>query len=142
MKYIFILSLLLLAHCKEVKLEHRCALRKCPAYYTNYIDSLERSIVLQEQYVKLKEDLLIKATYDENLRNMIILIDKRFFTCASQSKLSRNFHAKKNNTDLREIHETDRYFMDRFTEHYNILSMCYKSAYADMHNLKDYEPIK
>ena len=112
----------------------------CPEYFVNFWNSTITHVEAQDKYMEKRESFRLKHTYNQQALKELIEIEKPILPCLESTPLGnaeerRKFFIKMRYSDQRAVHETDRYFQDRLSEHYDHSIICFKKADKELNKL-------
>ena len=144
--YIFLIALMVLVNCKEREQKLSCGGKPCPDYFVNYWNSSEALVETQDSYTSKRKQFRLDHTYNQPALDELLKREEKLNLCLEKTPLgnvgvSREFHRKKSNSNLREIHETDRYFQDKLSEQNLALIKCLTEAQKELDSLIAKYPI-
>ena len=111
-----------------------CGGKTCPSEFTNYSESLDDLTEAQERYFEKRDQFQLDNTYNQPALDALVNHDRELSKCLKATPLAGDteFNNKKNNSSLREVHETNRYFLDKMNEQNFALIDCYSKAEKEL----------
>ena len=138
--YALLSTSVMLVSCQEKKQQLACGPKPCPSYFINFVEATDIVVEAQETYVKKRKQFRLDHTYNQPALDEFVKREKKLNICLEETPLgnegvARKFFGKMNNSRLREVHETDRYFQDKLSEHYLAVSKCFEKANKELDEL-------